>query len=69
MDQTEGDITGTWAVHRQDDHGNRFLVRDGLNRDEAERLAVELQSRGHKQVYWSEPESGEVDRPSPRSRG
>jgi hypothetical protein len=48
----------TWAVHRQDDNGNRFVVRGGLSRAEAERLAAEFEARGHKQVYWAEPENG-----------
>ena len=47
---------GTWAVHRQDDNGNRFAVQGGLSRAEAERFVVELEARGHKQVYWAEPE-------------
>lgn len=46
----------TWAVYRQDDNGNRFLVSCGLVRAEAERLVVEFEARGHKQVYWTEPE-------------
>jgi hypothetical protein len=49
---------GTWAVHRQDDNGNRFVVQTRLTREEAERLVAELESRGHKQVYWAEPEQG-----------
>jgi hypothetical protein len=48
----------TWTVRRQDDNGNRFVVQTGLSRDEAERLVAELEARGHKQVYWSEPEQG-----------
>ena len=46
----------TWAVHRQDDNGNRFIVGTGLSRDEAERLAVEYDAHGHKQFYWVESE-------------
>lgn len=46
----------TWAVYRQDDNGNRFVVSTRLGREEAERLVAELESRGHKQVYWAEPE-------------
>ena len=34
-----------WAVHRQDDNGNRFVVQTGLSREEAERLAAELEAR------------------------
>ena len=30
----------TWAVHRQDDNGNRFVVATGLSREAAERLAA-----------------------------
>jgi hypothetical protein len=43
----------TWAVHRQDDNGNRFVVDTGLSREEAERLVAVYESRGHKQVYWA----------------
>jgi hypothetical protein len=46
----------TWAVHRQDDNGNRFVVQAGLSRDDAERLVAIYESRGHKQVYWLEAE-------------
>jgi hypothetical protein len=47
---------GKWAVQRQDDNGNRFVVQAGLSRAEAERLVAVLESRGHKQVYWAEPD-------------
>ncbi len=43
----------TWAVVRQGDDGNRFVVCAGLSRDEAERLAAEYEARGHKQAYWA----------------
>jgi hypothetical protein len=43
-------------VHRQDDNGNRFIVQTGLSRQQAEELAQEFQARGHKQLYWAEPE-------------
>lgn len=33
-----------------------FVVRRGLGREEASRLAAELESRAHKQLYWIEPE-------------
>jgi hypothetical protein len=46
----------TWAVYRQDDLGNRFLVRTGLGREDAGRLAAELEARGHRQIYWIEPD-------------
>lgn len=43
-------------VHRQDDNGNRFIVKRHLEREEANRLVDELEARGHKQVNWAEPE-------------
>jgi hypothetical protein len=46
----------TWAVHRQDDNGNIFVVATGLGRQEAERLVAVYESRGHKQLYWVEIE-------------
>jgi hypothetical protein len=46
----------TWAVHRQDDNGNRFVVQTGLSREAAEQLVADLEARSHKQVYWVEPE-------------
>jgi hypothetical protein len=68
MGVAERETTGSWAVHRQDDNGNRFLVRAGLDREEALRLASELEARGHKQLYWVEAVSAEApgrnDRPS-----
>jgi hypothetical protein len=51
-------VEARWSVWRMDDNGNRFLVREQLpSRVDAERVAVELTERGHKQVYWVEPES------------
>jgi hypothetical protein len=54
MGQIDPHTESTWAVHRQDDSGNRFVVRDGLAHEEARRLAAELEARGHKQLYWVE---------------
>jgi hypothetical protein len=45
-----------WAVHRQDDNGNRFVVATGLSREDAERLVRVYEARGHKQWYWAEAE-------------
>lgn len=44
-----------WRVRRQDDNGNRFIVADALSEADARALAAELESRGHKQLYWAEP--------------
>jgi hypothetical protein len=46
-----------WAVWRIDDNGSTFVVRENLDRAEAERLVVEFTARGHKQVYWAEQET------------
>jgi catechol 2,3-dioxygenase-like lactoylglutathione lyase family enzyme len=48
-----------WAVWRQDDHGNRFLISGGHSRMEAERLCLEFEARGHKQIYWASPETND----------
>ncbi len=45
-----------WALWREDDNGNRFLVQAGLTQAEAQALLVDFQSRGHKQCYWLESE-------------
>jgi hypothetical protein len=46
----------TFTVHRQDDNGNRFVVQSGMTRAEAERLAAEMEARGHKQLYVISPD-------------
>lgn len=48
-------FTSGWSVWRQDDHGGRFEIRRGLTASDAERLARDLEARGHKQTYWLEP--------------
>ncbi|MEU5383376.1 SPOR domain-containing protein [Kitasatospora cineracea] len=50
----------THRVMRQDDNGNRFLLARGLDRAGAEALAAEFEARGHKQLYWVEPEDPRV---------
>lgn len=57
----------TWTIMRQDDHGNRFVVRSCLSREEAQRQIAEFEAREHKQTYWMEPEVavGFVPRRSP----
>jgi phage replication-related protein YjqB (UPF0714/DUF867 family) len=71
MGIAERDADRSWAVHRQDDNGNRFVVCGGLDREEADRLASELEARGHKQLYWVEAEPAAVtdsDPPEGRQR-
>ena len=50
----EDDLTSRrcWVVWRQDDNGNRFVVEANLTRERAQALAAELESHGHKQLYW-----------------
>ncbi len=46
----------TWAVYRQDDTGNQYIVETGLSREKAETLVAMYEARGHKQLYWAERE-------------
>ena len=55
-----------WAVWRQDDHGNRFLVTVARCRSDAARLADAYEAKGHKQLYWIEQaQVADVDEESP----
>jgi len=44
-----------WALWRQDDNGNRVLMRRFAGIEEAEREQRAYEARGHKQTYWIEP--------------
>jgi histidinol-phosphatase len=44
-----------WALWRQDDNGNRELMRRYGAREEAERERAAFEARGHKQTYGVEP--------------
>jgi hypothetical protein len=57
------DHADSWAVYRIDDNANVFLVRGGLTRFEADRLAAEFRARGHKQTYLVEREASRVRPP------
>ena len=41
----------SWAVWRQDDSGNEFLVEANLPQSQAEALVAEFEAKGHKQCY------------------
>lgn len=41
-----------WELWRQDDNGNRVLIRAFANRDEAEAELGRFESLQHKQTYW-----------------
>jgi len=44
-----------YEVWRQDDNGNKFLVKHVGSENEADRLVETMTARGHKQTYWAEP--------------
>jgi len=44
-----------WALWRQDDNGNRFLVCVKETREEVQALQESFEERGHKQYYFIEP--------------
>ena len=44
-----------WALWRQDDNGNRVLMRRFAELADAEREQRAYEARGHKQTYWIEP--------------
>jgi hypothetical protein len=41
-----------WIVWRQDDNGNRYEVARRESRAEADEIAVAMEARGHRQMYW-----------------
>jgi len=53
MDEQPECTDTTWTVWRMDETGKRFVVRNRLTREAAERLVQEFTARGHKQTYWS----------------
>ena len=61
MDQAENDQAGSWVVYRQDDNGNRFVVRAGLDRHEAVRSAAELERTGIRRFTGSSPSVASSD--------
>lgn len=59
MDQSEPTSSCAnerWTVYRQDDNGNRFVMEKHISREEAERMVATFEARGHKQLYWMEPD-------------
>lgn len=43
-----------WELWRLDEHGQKFLMTDQLNKEDAESLVREYERRGHKQHYWAQ---------------
>jgi hypothetical protein len=44
-----------WALWRQDDNGNKFLISVKETREEVQKLQESYEKRGHKQYYFVEP--------------
>lgn len=53
-----------WALWRQDDNGNRFLVSLKETREEVQKLQEMYEKRGHKQYYFIEPFEGDIFSPT-----
>ena len=52
MSETGAD--GGWALWRQDDNGNRFLIARFDSAEAAEAEQRRYEALGHKQTYWVE---------------
>jgi hypothetical protein len=57
QDDAPGAADATWTVWRQDDNGNRFVMAQHLGREQAQRMVADFEERGHKQVYWAQPDA------------
>lgn len=42
----------SWAVWRQDDSGNKFVMEANLTEEQARLLVADFEAKGHKQTYW-----------------
>ncbi|GHC69101.1 hypothetical protein [Roseibacillus persicicus] len=42
----------SWAVWRQDDSGNEYLMASNITEIDAKKLVAEFEEKGHKQTYW-----------------
>jgi hypothetical protein len=45
----------SYELWRQDDNGNKFLVKHVSSQEEADEWVEKMTKRGHKQTYWSTP--------------
>jgi hypothetical protein len=45
----------SFELWRQDDHGNKYLVRHVATQQAADTWVETMTARGHKQTYWSTP--------------
>ena len=48
------DTVNQWEILRQDDNGNKFIIQSNLAKEEADRLVAIYETKGHKQMYWSQ---------------
>ncbi|MGH1365946.1 MAG: hypothetical protein ACRBF0_20475 [Calditrichia bacterium] len=48
----DGNVECMYALYRQDDNGNVFLIQKNLSRSKATDLMKEYEARGHKQTCW-----------------
>lgn len=48
------DLTGEYALMRQDTHGCEYFMRGGLSEQAADYLVQYFTGLGHHQSYWSE---------------
>ena len=55
-----------WNVFRQDDNGNQFLVKSFGSEIAARQCAAELESHGHKQLYWVAQSQANADSGLPK---
>ena len=55
-----------FCVYRQDDNGQVFEIRHGIDQASAETLRDQLIERGHKQLYWIEPVANCLTRRKPQ---
>jgi hypothetical protein len=50
-----------WQLWREDDNGNRSLVATSTDRAPLQGKRRDLESGGHKQIYWISAASGQGD--------
>lgn len=43
-----------WNLWRQDDNGNKFLMKSFYSEQQAAKAKAEFEEKKHKQIYWIE---------------
>ncbi len=54
------DEQSRWTLWRQDDNGSSAIIEASLSQQDAKARQKELEDRGHKQLYWIEPDTSKV---------